>query len=444
MKKIKLIFFFLLITCSVFSQHLKRRASFGAVLININDSIARVNKLTNNQGCCIKQIIAEGSAEKMKFQVGDVILQINNQTIQNRLQLISLFAKMKDGDAIKINIVRNGKQKTINGKLLGVKYDTYSFADVIYSEVAFDKGYLRNIFIKPKGSGKFPTVFFIQGYTCSSIDNMGEIHPYEKALIGLVQRGYAVCKIEKPGMGDCDGTPACKDIDFATELKAFEVAYNQLGSNVFIDTSKIFIFGHSMGGMIAPLMKTKIKPKGIAVYGTVTRSWFEYFVEQMRVQNFIVGEDYATNDSAFNSRLQLCYDLMINKKTPQQLKQNPEFATQWGFEEPNYIFGRNYLYWQQLQDYSLIVAWKNYDGKVLSIWGECDFVAFSRYDHELISEIINKYHLGNGTFVAIPNSDHAFTHVSNMKHAAEMWGNYEYSKNNFNSKIVDVLVDWMK
>ncbi len=444
MKKTILIVTLTLIVCSLFSQNLKRRASLGAALININDSIAKVNNLKNNEGCIINSISENSSAKQLKLEVGDVIQQINNKKILDRKDLISMISTLKENDTVKIIITRKGKENTINGQLLGAKLDNYSYADVIYSEVPFEKGFLRNIIIKPKGNGKFPVVFFVQGYNCASIDNMGESHPYEKILMGLVQKGFAVCKVEKPGMGDCDGTKACREIDFKTELLAFDAAYNVLNTFDCIDTSKIYIFGHSMGGIIAPLMTTKIKPRGIAVYGTVTRSWFEYFVEQMRIQNFIMGEDYVQNDSAFNTRLQLCYDFMINKKTPKQLNENPAFKTQWEYVEPDLIMDRNYLYWQQLQDYSMINGWKNYDGKVLSIWGECDFVAFSRYDHELIAEISNKYHPGNGVFITIPNCDHAFTRVDNMKHAAEKWSDWSYRSKNFNSEIINVLVDWMQ
>lgn len=444
MKKNLMLFVFVLLMCNVFSQNLKRRAWLGAALVNINDSIAKSNNLKNKDGCCISVIANNGSANLLKMEAGDIIIGLNKHNIKDRNDLIAMISVLKEGAVVEFVIIRKGKQKIIKGMLLGAKLDSYAYADVIYSEVPFDKGYLRNIIIKPKGDGKFPLVFFIQGYNCASVDNMGENHPYEKIITGLVQKGYAVCKVEKPGMGDCEGTKACRDIDFKTELLAFETAYNQLNKYECIDTSRIYIFGHSMGGIVAPLMQKKIRPHGIAVYGTIVRSWFEYFVEQMRVQNFIMGEDYAENDSIFNDRLQLCYDFMINKKLPKELNKNPLFQAQWGYVEPDLVMDRNYLFWQQLQDYSLMNGWKSYDGKVLSIWGECDFVAFSRYDHELIAEIANKYYPGNGEFISIPKCDHAFTMVNDMKHAAEKWTDWDYRIKNFNQEIIEILDKWMQ
>lgn len=46
MKKITLILFLIVISTVLQSQNIKR-ASFGAALVNINDSIAKANKLNN-------------------------------------------------------------------------------------------------------------------------------------------------------------------------------------------------------------------------------------------------------------------------------------------------------------------------------------------------------------------------------------------------------------
>lgn len=430
------------------AQNLKRRAQLGAALRNINDSVLNANKLGGKEGCYVLMTVPGGSADKIGLKAGDVILKINGHPLKTSSELSAIISAMEGGNNAGFDIVRNGKSKKVAGVLMAFPPDRYDFAEVIYDEVPFGQGFLRNILIHPKGNGPFPLLFFVQGYTCASIDNMGENHPYEKLLMGLVKKGYAICKVEKPGIGDCDGTPACAETDFRTELSAFEAAYSQLGKYRFINRDAIFIFGHSMGGIIAPLMKKEIRPAGVAVYGSVTRSWFEYFVEQFRIQNFISGEDYRANDSAFASRLKLCYEFMILKKSPEELSQNPVYKTllenEWGYQQPNLLFDRDYRFWQQLQDYSLIDAWARCDSKVLSIWGQCDFVAFSEYDHKLIAEIVNKYHPGMAQYLMLPNSDHAFTKTESLRHSAENWGNGKYRMNNFNPAIIEALDSWMQ
>ena len=92
----------------------------------------------------------------------------------------------------------------------------------------------------------------------------------------------------------------------------------------------------------------------------------------------------------------------------------------------------------------MLKGWADYKGKVLSIWGECDFVAFSKLDHEWIADIVNTYHPGNGKFISLPNSDHAFTFNNNMKEAAANWTNGSYRKTHFNDSISKTLLKWIK
>jgi hypothetical protein len=39
-----------------------------------------------------------------------------------------------------------------------------------------------------------------------------------------------------------------------------------------------------MGGVMAPLLASDVSVRGILVYGTITRTWFEYMLENTRRQ----------------------------------------------------------------------------------------------------------------------------------------------------------------
>jgi len=43
-----------------------------------------------------------------------------------------------------------------------------------------------------------------------------------------------------------------------------------------VDQDNVFIVGHSMGGVFAPILAAEFPVKGIAVYGTVVKTWTEY------------------------------------------------------------------------------------------------------------------------------------------------------------------------
>ena len=65
---------------------------------------------------------------------------------------------------------------------------------------------------------------------------------------------------------------------------ATEQGLKALAAYDFVDRDNIVIFGHSMGGVMAPLIAAEAPVKGIAVYGTVAKTWYEYFGENFRRQ----------------------------------------------------------------------------------------------------------------------------------------------------------------
>ena len=95
--------------------------------------------------------------------------------------------------------------------------------------------------------------------------------------------GYVTMRVDKPGCGDSEGGP-WPEIDFQAELDGYGQGLKALKAYSFVDPDKVFIFGHSMGGVMGPLLAAETKVKGVAVYGTVFRTWFEYQVENVRRQ----------------------------------------------------------------------------------------------------------------------------------------------------------------
>ncbi len=58
----------------------------------------------------------------------------------------------------------------------------------------------------------------------------------------------------------------CLKINYEEELKGFRNGLKTLKQNRFADTSNIFIFGHALGGITAPLIASENKVRGIMVF----------------------------------------------------------------------------------------------------------------------------------------------------------------------------------
>ena len=87
----------------------------------------------------------------------------------------------------------------------------------------------------------------------------------------------------KPGCGDSEGGPA-SEVNFDTELDGYRQGLKVLQGPDNVNASNVYIFGHSMGGVMAPLLGPDVPVRGIIAYGGIARSWAEYVPENFRRQ----------------------------------------------------------------------------------------------------------------------------------------------------------------
>jgi len=431
-----------------FSQQLKRRAYLGIRVKNINDSISQKYKIS--QGVYIDTLIDITRVKTNNLLTGDIILGINDSGIINVKQFINIVSSKREGDKADFDILRNGKKKKLIIVFPPYPYETSETTEIIYDNFTFNAGLIRVIVDKPKQvllkEEKLPAILFIQGYTCGSLDNIDDMHPYIQLIKRLCEKGYVVMRIEKPGDGDCYNTPACEDIDFHTEVDVFEEGLNKLKSFNFVDTAKVFIWGHSMGGIIAPIIASRNSLKGIIVYGTVIEPWREYLVEMFRVQNPLFGVDPVENENNMINYYRIIHSLFIDKKKPAEIAEDTVLlrllTDKMEYDENNRIFSRNYKYLVQIDDYNLTEAWSKTNAYVLSMWGDADIEAFSRYSQETIVDVVNHYHPGKAEFMVMKGTTHSFAKVESLKDGIKNY-NWQYITENFNNDVVEKTDQWI-
>lgn len=429
------------------AQHLRRSAMWGIRLAPIPEEVVEKLPESNKTGVYIQQVFPGATAEALKIASGDVIRSINGIKLNSTADLGNPSLKFRHGDKIEMVVFRNGKDVKLAGKAQGKPFETYENTDVHYGELPFMNGYLRTIATQPKGAKKAPVVFFVPGYTCASYDNLPPGHPYQQLIEGFVKLGYVVYRTEKPGMGDCDGTPSCLDIDFATEQSAFEAGYEAMLKLDYIDKDNIFILGHSMGGLQGPLLAQKYHPKGLFVYGTSHVSWYEYILEMLRFQNPRNGVDFKQHEDEMKLYTDMMYAHYVLKKTPKEIASSPEKVALlkrdfwWDGEES--FFGRNYKFMQDLQDLQMGKIWADLDCHVLSMFGEADFEALSPFSHQEIVRIVNQYHPGYAEYQFLPGTDHGFRVVGTMDEGVKV-SKGEAPPGKFNDEVVKIVHEWMQ
>jgi hypothetical protein len=385
----------------------------------------------------------------MGVRPGDVLLSLNGEPIGDVTWLVGAIARRQQGDTVSLSGLREGKSMRLTGVLQGLAPETSPHARVIYDAVPFEDGLVRTIIHVPPGEGRKPVLFFIQGNPCQSMDRMQEHHSYQRLLNGFSEKGYVVVKTEKPGVGDSRSGRNCHQIDLFDEVGVFEASYNALAKYDFVDTGKVFVFGFSTGGVVAPLMQTRQAPLGIIVFGTVVRPWFDYFTELVRIQRLLRGEDYLVNEAGYERALRFFYRFMVEKESPESLARDADMLAfmnrfwQVG-EDLQTLNGRHYTFWQQLQDARLFTAWSRTPASVLSLWGASDAVAFNAWEHQLIADIVNHYgRPGQARFMVVPQTDHNLLKTDDQRHSLQIINDWEYHRTHFNPEVIETTHGWM-
>lgn len=99
----------------------------------------------------------------------------------------------------------------------------------------------------PKGDGPHPAIVFVHGYIAPSVYQTTE--KYGDYVDYLARNGYVVFKIDLRGHGESDGeaTGAYYSGDYVVDTLN---AYEALENAEFVDSNRIGLWGHSMGGNV--------------------------------------------------------------------------------------------------------------------------------------------------------------------------------------------------
>ncbi|NAS29898.1 PDZ domain-containing protein [Flavobacteriaceae bacterium R38] len=446
---ISLIIIMLLAQNILEAQTLKRKGLLGIMMQTLTDSISIQNNLKVKTGVHITTVMPNTTFANLGVKQGDVLTKLNGTSVSTIQDVLAITSQLYEDDTIEAEFYRNNKKEIKSTALLGRPMETFKNAHVTYGEVAYDGNVLRSILVTPKQVQKAPIIYFLQGYTCGSIETVSDDNPMKKLMNDWLEAGFAVYRVEKPGVGDSQSNKHCTQISFNEELKAFTEGYKDLMSQESIDLNNIFLFGHSMGGVIAPLL-TKIKsPKGIITYGSIAQNWYDYMVDLYTVQpkHFGVSDAQIKEDNKVN--LKFNKDFLIHKLSGKELLNNKAYAdffraNELNFKQNQYI-GRHFDFWQNLADIDIPKAWSKVKTNVLAMHGEFDIQAISPKGAQRIAEIVNK-NGGKGDFKLIKNADHGFVNFNSMQHNVETLGNGSYmshARDNYSTELAKESINWM-
>lgn len=368
------------------------------------------------RGVELAGVAAGSAADRAGLQARDRIVEVSGRAITGRDSFVKAMRAVGSGGTAELRVERGAETLAVQVPLVA-RYETVAGSAVRYGSVEVPRGYrLRTITTVPDVSlrlreGRHPAFLYVQGIICDTIDRPDMPDAVDTRIVHtLAKEGFVTMRVDKPGLGDSEG-PDCSEIGFHEELEGYMAALRALAAMPEVDPSRIYVFGHSMGGVMAPYLAKDSLVRGTIVYGTLARTWFEYELENTRRQTELAGATPAQVTEAVQQRAKASAMILVEKKTLGDVWERwPELRqpSQGIMLDANHMSTRHMRFFHELQDINIEGAWADAKGAVLALWGEYDWVC-SLEDHERIARIVNTREPGAGTVLTMPKADHAFT-----------------------------------
>ena len=294
-----------------------------------------------------------------------------------------------------------------DGALAGLQTGAYTGGGSAVSE-AFESigldlpvpalnGQLPGTLTLPEGEGPFPALVLVHGSGPNDRDEtLGALKPFRDLAEGLAEKGIAVYRYDKRTYvygqelaNDSQLTLIEETVDDAV------AAVRLLSVQPGIDPQRIFVLGHSLGGMAVPAIDLALREQGVPVHGYIlmapsARPVNELMIEQAEYLNSLLPEPME----AYEESIKLLREELDRLKDLDALDADDRIA------------GAPPAYWRWLFNYDAPGTARKIVLPCLLMQGEEDYQVTMK-DYSLWKEAVGD--LENWRLVTYPGLTHPFT-----------------------------------
>ena len=297
----------------------------------------------------------------------------------------------------------------------------------MHRQIGTDEWALPGTLTLPTGPGPFPAVVLVHGSGPNDRDEtMGPNKPFRDIAEGLASQGIAALRYDKRTMVygqklmDIKDSLTTKEETVDDAVRAVELLRGTVG----IDSTKVFILGHSLGGMLAPRIAAQ-DPKiaGLIIMAGTTRPLEDVILDQF---NYIFSLEGAMNDQQ-KAQIEKIKEQVADVK-------NPTLSP--AAESSKLPLGMPAKYWLDLRGYDPAAVAAKLQAPMLILQGERDYQATTA-DFDGWKKALSSHK--KVEFKLYPKLNHLFIEGEGKSTPSE----YE-NAGNVSVNVINDIANWIK
>jgi uncharacterized protein len=401
---------------------------------------ARKNAEETRPGLEVVRVVPEGAAALAGVCPGDWLESVNDWEVSDARTLVAQVRTLGPGKPLKFTVARQGEKLTLLGETIALPIEKIANAEVHLAHIQLREHRQRVLLTTPRGfAPPYPTILYLQGLTTQSCELSADPdEPLRKLLEGFSAAGFATLRVEPSGLGDSEG-PALLATSLFDDVNAYRAASTFLEQHPLV--GDIFLFGHSVGGMIAPLLASEGSSiRGLIVFGTSALRWVDCLVRATRKQKSLAGMKGEELDSYVDAWEFMHNEVCRHGSFPEQIFERIP-ALRWiegSACRGETMFGRHVSFFQQLERLNLVELWKTVSPPVLVLHGEFDW-ACGPDEGRALADTVAETDANRVAFVELPAVGHDM-----RKHASIEASYANPRQGQWDERIVEIALNWIR
>lgn len=386
----------------------------------------------------VNRVLPASPAERAGLRVGDVIESVDGREVLDESGLRSILRERYAGQTIVLSVQRSSVRHALRLVAEALPPEHADGVEIEYGSFFARGARLRAVIASPLGSGRkrLPAVLIVSALGSPQLIG-GQFPSMSRDLAyRLVRSGFRVLRFELRGSGDSEGEDY-RTTDLESEVADNLAALEYLAARSDVDPRRIFVFGHSTGGMEAAMVATRRPLAGLIVSGTIGRTYFERMAETLRLQGRLAGDPEPVIDRTVSGYIQFASAILRGEAVP-ELQRDTTFVR--FFNSAGRVMDdRTVEFWRQQLSVRPAEIYARVDCPVLIVYPASDYLT-QLACHERIRDVLLASGNRDVTLRVIGEADHAYSRAKDVRAAFE---NRRTRKFDENPAPGDTIASWL-